>query len=421
MRITILALGSRGDVQPFVPLGAALQVAGHRVRVATFAAFGGMITAAGLGFTPLSGDAQGLLGSAVEENLLDQRASPIQFMRALQRSYGSLAKSLPEDLAALEDSDLILNQLPAQLFGGDLAEHLGIPWAAVMVIPLVRTRTRPLTGFPAGPAFLPGYNLFSYRLGEQMGWQLFRKAVNRLRVERWKLPAAPFWGPYEAIHRKGVPFLCGFSEQVVPRPPDWGENVHVTGWWLPEEPHWQPPADLEGFIESGPPPVFIGFGSMPVRDPAAATGLIVEAVRQAGVRAVLGAGWAGLGGALPPEIFPIDYAPYGWLFPRMAAVVHHGGSGTTGWGFRSGVPSVIVPFGFDQFYWGKRAFELGAGPQPVPYRQLSTSRLAAAIHAAVTDPEMRRRAAGLGGKLSAENGVQKAVEIIQNIPHTRAR
>ncbi len=176
----------------------------------------------------------------------------------------------------------------------------------------------------------------------------------------------------KTIHRKGVPFLCGFSEHVVPRPPDWGGNVHVTGWWYPEEPRWQPPADLQRFIEQGSPPVFIGFGSMPVRDPARTTALIVEAVRQSGRRAVLHAGWAGLGGRLgsgvPPEIFPIDYAPYGWLFPRMAAVVHHGGSGTSGMGFRSGVPSIIVPFGFDQFYWGRRAFELGVGPQPLPFR-----------------------------------------------------
>lgn len=415
MRITILALGSRGDVQPFVPLGQALQAAGHRVRVATFAEFATMVREAGLDFVPIQGDAQALLSAASAGGLLARRANPWQVMRALRRSYGTLARSLPGDLAALDDSELILNQLPAHLFGGDLAEHLGVPWAIVTVIPLVRTRWRPLLGFPAGLSFLPGYNLLTYRLGEQIGWQLFRQAVNRLRTERWRLPPAPFWGPYEAVHRARIPILCGFSARVVPRPPDWGSHVHVTGWWYPTDPAWLPPAGLRHFVEAGSPPVFIGFGSMPVSNPAQTTALVVEAVRLSGQRAVLHAGWAGLGGALPGEIFAVAYAPYEWLFPRVAAVVHHGGSGTTGRGFWSGVPSVVVPFGFDQVYWGARAAELGVGPRPLPFRQLTAPRLAAAIEVAVSNTDMRRHAAELGQALRAENGVQRAVEVIQGL------
>lgn len=415
MRTIILALGSRGDVQPYVTLGKALHEAGHRVRVATFEAFSAMVREAGLDFVPIHGDAQQLLNTAAQGNLLTRRVNPLQTFRALQRSYGTIANSLPHDLAVLQDSDLILDQLPAHLFGGDLAEHLGVPWAIVAVIPLVRTRFHPLIGFPTSCSWIPGYNLLTYRLGEQIGWQLFRRAVNRLRTERWHLPSAPFCGPYEAIHQQRIPFICGFSAHVVPRPPDWGSHVHLTGWWYPDDPQWQPPADLQRFIESGSPPVFIGFGSMPVRDASSTTALIVEAVRLSGQRAILHAGWAGLGGALPPAIFPIHYAPYGWLFPRMAAVVHHGGSGTTGFGFRSGVPSIIVPFGFDQFYWGARAAEMGVGPTPVPYRQLTAERLASAIHAAVSDSGIRDRAADLGRKLIAENGVQRAVEVIQKL------
>ena len=415
MRITILALGSRGDVQPFVPLGKALREAGHQVRVATFEAFSSMMREAGLDFTPIHGDAQQLLNTAAQADLLTRRINPLQTMRALQRSYGTIANSLPQDLAALHDSDLVLNQLPAHLFGSDLAEYLGVPWAVVAVVPLVRTRFRPLIGFPTTVSWIAGYNLLTYRLAEQMGWQLFRKAVNRLRTESWNLPAAPFWGPYEAIHQRHIPFICGFSAHVVPRPLDWGPHVHLTGWWHSDDSHWQPPGDLQRFIESGSPPVFIGFGSMPVSNPSSITALIVEAVRLSGQRAILHAGWAGLGGVLPPEIFTISDAPYGWLFPRMAAVVHHGGSGTTGFGFRSGIPSIIVPFGFDQFYWGARAAEMGVGPQPVPYRQLTPERLASAIHVAVSDRGIRDRAAELGRRLIAENGVQRAVEIIQKL------
>jgi len=236
MRITILALGSRGDVQPFVPLGKALLDAGHGVRVATFEAFASMIIEAGLDFHPVHGDAHVLLNTAAEGDLLTRRSNPVQVVRALRRSYGTLANSLPRDLAGLHDTDLVLNQLPAHLFGGDLAEYLDIPWAIVAVIPLVRTRFRPLVGFPNAFSFIPGYNMLTYRLGEQLGWQLFRRAVNRLRTRTWGLSALPFWGAYEAIHRQRIPFICGFSAHIVPRPPDWGNHVHLTGWWYPHEP-----------------------------------------------------------------------------------------------------------------------------------------------------------------------------------------
>jgi sterol 3beta-glucosyltransferase len=417
MRITVIALGSRGDVQPFVPLGQALQAAGHRLRVATFETFGPLITGAGLDFHPIHGDAQALLSTAVEGGLLTRRLNPLKIIPAIRRSYLTLAESLARDLSepVLRDTQILLNQLPAHLYGGDLAEYLGVPYAIVTVIPLTRTCFRPLIGFPRAFSSLPGYNILTYRLGEQLGWQLFRKTINRWRRHTLGLSALPFRGAFESLYRQQVPFINGFSPHVVSRPPDWGDHVHLTGWWYPQDPHWEPPVELRRFLEAGPPPVFIGFGSMPAGDPSRLTTLIVEAIQLSGQRAILHSGWAGLGGQLPAEILPITYAPYGWLFPRMAAVVHHGGSGTSGFGFRSAVPSLIIPFGFDQFYWGARAAELGVGPEPVPFRTLTANRLAAAIETMVSDIAMRRRAADLGRKLSGENGVQRTVEIIEKL------
>jgi UDP:flavonoid glycosyltransferase YjiC (YdhE family) len=416
MQITIIALGSRGDVQPFVPLGQALQANGHRVRVATFEAFAPMIQKAGLGFHRLRGDAQALVGQ-VGQGMLVGRNNPILTLKALRHSYGMLANSLAEDLSdpVLHNTELLLNQLPGNLFGYDLAEFLGVPVAMVAVIPLSRTRSMPAMGFPAGLARLPGYNALSYRLAEQGAWQMFRTTVNRWRIKTLSLPPSPFLGPYKAMLHKRSPVINGFSEHVVPRPADWGEHIKTTGWWYPEEPKWSPPADLERFLATGPPPVFIGFGSMPVEDPAGMTDLVVEAVRMSGQRALLHAGWAGLGGRLPAEILPITYAPYGWLFLRMAMMVHHGGSGTSGFGFRSGVPSLVVPFGFDQFYWGKRVAALGVGPQPIPYPKLTAEGLATAILEGVSDKEMSRKAAALGRKVSAEKGVEQAVAIIERL------
>ena len=410
-RITILALGSRGDVQPFIPLGKALQHAGNSVCIATFSAFAPLIHGAGLAFAALPGDAEALLRAAAHGDRLFGR-SPIDAIRALARSYGTLTRDLPAAIAALGDTDLILNQIPSYLFGGDLAEHLGIPWAVVAVIPLMRTRYRPLLGFPSALSWLPGYNRFTYRVGEQIGWQIFRRAINRLRTRTWGLASLPLRGHFDELYRRRGAFICGFSEHVVPRPPDWGDQIHLTGWWSPEDPVWEPPPALRQFLAAGPPPVFIGFGSMPVADPARITALVVEAVQHSGVRAILHAGWAGLGGALPPQIFPIEYAPYGWLFPQMAAVVHHGGSGTTGFALRSGVPSLVVPFAFDQPFWGERTARLGAGPPPLPYHALTAQRLAAAMRVAVDTAELKAGAAALGQKLRSERGIEAAVALI---------
>lgn len=424
-QILILALGSRGDVQPYVTLGQALRQAGNSVRIATFMLFESMVRTAGLEFLPIHGDAEGLLRAASQSGMLSG-GSVLQTAKALQRSYGSLAASLPADLAGikLHGTDLVLNQLPCNLFGWDIAEYLGIPHVQVSVIPLARTRYRPLMGFPRSLENRPGYNRLTFFIGEQIGWQMFRAAVNRWR-KRAGLAPQPFFGVYQPMEKERIPIINGFSEQVIPRPPDWGTHIHMTGWWMPEDleqesdqPAWTPPEDLRKFLAEGSPPVFIGFGSMPVRQSAQTTAKIVEAVQASGRRAILHSGWAGLDGDLPANIHRIDYAPYRWLFSRMAAVIHHGGSGTTGYALSSGVPSFVLPFGFDQDMWGTRGAELGVGPAPLPFHSLDVESLAERIRDVDENPAYRSCAADLGNRLRAEKGVMRAVRIIEHLVST---
>jgi sterol 3beta-glucosyltransferase len=208
--------------------------------------------------------------------------------------------------------------------------------------------------------------------------------------------------------------LYGYSPLIVPRPADWPDDTRVTGYWFPQDEAWRPPESLVNFLDAGPPPVFVGFGSMPVTDPRPTTKMVVEATRAGRHRIIIQAGWAGLGqSALPAHIYRLEYAPYSWLFPRMSAVIHHGGSGTTAAGLRAGRPGLVASFTFDQGFWGRRLAALGVGLPPIPFRRLTTSRLAEALDQLVTDENVNARATELGRKVHAEDGIGTAVRLIE--------
>ena len=397
MHITILALGSTGDILPYIALGRGLIEAGFQVRFATFGLFEERVVQRGLDFHPIPGDPRSLVA---------QGGSNIFSMA---RSFGSIADQYTAALSAsnLLETDLIINQLPGGMFGRDLAEKAGVPMIQAAVIPLVPTDQFPMMGFPEIP--IPGINRMTYTLAEIAAWRLFGRGINRWRVDRLGLPALPR-GEY---FRSDWTVIAGFSPLVIERPLEWGERVKITGYWFPEDPVWQPSPELEKFLDEGPPPVFIGFGSMPVKDPALLTAMILTALERTGQRAVLHSGWAGLGNTyLPGSVFSLDYAPYEWLFPKMALVIHHGGSGTTGFGLRAGVPSCAVGLGFDQIFWGKRIAALGAGPAPIPIKDLSPERLVRVIQQGVYNETMQRNAAEIGRSIEKEDGITKAVQTI---------
>jgi UDP:flavonoid glycosyltransferase YjiC (YdhE family) len=416
MRITMLALGSRGDVLPYTTLGKALQAAGHRVRFATFENFRPLVVAHGLDFHSIRGDVHSLLRGPGGQRLAESGRSALRMARSTLRLFGVMAGSFARDLSspALRDTDLIVNQLPGGLYGYDLAEKAGVPVVLAAVMPLTPTRHQTMLAFPPLLARVPGYNAFTHWLAYQLVWQGFRPAISRWRQDALGLSRAPLWGYARRMVRERVPVLNGFSAHLVPRPPDWGDHVHVTGYWFPEDEDWQPADELVEFIQGGSPPVFVGFGSMPVRQPERTTAVVLEALARCGQRAVLHTGWAGIGQeGLPESVYQIDYAPYAWLFPRMAAIVHHGGAGTTAFGLRAGVPAIVVPFLFDQFYWGRRISALGVGPGPIPHKGLSPRLLAEALTQAVSDGRMRERAAKLGERIRSEGGVHAAVDVIR--------
>jgi UDP:flavonoid glycosyltransferase YjiC (YdhE family) len=148
------------------------------------------------------------------------------------------------------------------------------------------------------------------------------------------------------------------------------------------------------------------------RQPAELARIVLGALAASGERGIVLKGWGGLQASeLPSTVFATEWVPFDWLFPRVAAAVHHGGAGTTAASLRAGVPTVVIPFFLDQFFWGKRVFELGAGPRPVLRKHLEVDGLAAALRAA---PAMKERAAAIGERIRTENGVACAVDKFQS-------
>lgn len=415
MKITVIASGSRGDVQPYVALGTGLQAAGHTVTVLTTQDFQTLVTAYGLEFVEMGGSAQALAQSHIKA-LLEQ-GNTLKILMSTGRGAQQLAhQAAVSGVVACQNADMIIGGLSGLFVGLALSEKYGLPFVQAYLLPFTPTREFPSVLAPLPETrFTTWANRISHRLTQQMIWQMFRPADTRARVQVLDMAPAPFWGPMDALYRKAQPILYGYSPHVLSRPADWADFIHVTGYWFLEPPTgWHPPADLVHFLQSGIPPLYIGFGSMSSSNPEATADLVIQALVRTGQRGILYSGWGGLQKEqLPETMFMTDSIPHSWLFPRMAAVVHHGGVGTTAAALRAGVPSIVTPFFGDQPFWGRRVHTLGVGPRPILWRRLTVEGLAEAIHLAVTDTAIQKRAADLAKRIRAEDGITRAVALIE--------
>jgi sterol 3beta-glucosyltransferase len=288
----------------------------------------------------------------------------------------------------------------------------------VPLVPAVEpTAARPCPLLPPWPDHFSGAagRRAGYRLVNRLATRFGTGPVQKWRRERGLPPRALAMDLRHDAKGRPVLLLHAHSEALLPRPDDWPPHAVVTGLWrLPQAAHWQPPPALQAFLDGGPLPVYVGFGSMVGRDPTGLAGLVIEALRLAGLRGVLARGWGGLqADAVPAHVHLIDEAPHDRLLPLMAAVVHHGGAGTTAASLHAGRPSVVCPFFGDQPFWGRVVHDAGLGPAPIAQRYLTPARLAAAMREAVETDAMRVAAAAIGRRLQAEDGVGHAVRQLE--------
>ena len=412
MNITILTTGTRGDTQPYIALGLALKQAGHAVRIAAFENFEPLVRAYQLDYFPIHGNVA-QVASRLGQNGQNVD-NPLKFLLSFNQ-LKNLAVGLQKDFfSACVGADAILYH-PGAAVGYFAAQQLKIPAILASLYPFTPTRDYPSLIFYHLPRLGKTYNYLTHLIQEQIFWFASSSATRQFwKNEFGRLPDH-FGCPYPRQVTRRQPTVIAYSNYVFPRPTNWPEHVYTAGYWfLDEEPGWQPPADLLEFLQAGKPPVYVGFGSVGNPTQAAqTTRLVIAALKRSGQRGVLATGWNALTRVeeASHDFYFLESAPHAWLFPRMAAVVHHGGAGTTAAGLRAGIPGVILPYGNDQYAWGLRIYELGVGARPIPQKKLTVENLSDAIRAALT-PQIQSAARELGVKIRSERGAEAAAEVI---------
>ncbi|KAJ6306821.1 hypothetical protein OIU78_022018 [Salix suchowensis] len=412
LKIAMLVVGTRGDVQPFLAIAERLQEFGHHVRLATHDNFCSFVRSAGVDFYPLGGDPLELAGyMARNKGFIPSAPGEISTQR---KQLKAIIESL---LAACTEPDMetgvpfkaqaIIANPPA--YGHvHVAEALGIPIHIFFTMPWT-----PTYEFPhplARVSQSAGYWL-SYIVVDLLIWWGIRAYINEFRKRKLKLPPIAYFSTYHGSISH-LPTGYMWSPHLVPKPIDWGPLVDVVGYcFLNLGSKYEPKEEFLQWIQKGTEPVYIGFGSMPLEDPKNTMGVILEALKVTGQRGIVDQGWGDLGNLMevPDSVFLLKDCPHDWLFLQCAAVVHHGGAGTTATGLRAGCPTTIVPFFGDQFFWGDRVHQKGLGPAPIPIAKLSVEKLSNAIRF-MLEPEVKSRAMELAKLIESEDGVGGAVD-----------
>lgn len=407
-RVLIVAVGSRGDVAPLTGVGVALQRAGHDVAIAAYTPFREMISGCGLAFHELPADQQPASDGA--------ETSPVKALAAFASPTGM--RALGNDIlsaVADEPADIVLLSPFAELVGHPLAESKGAPSLGVRLQPLSATGQYPPSVMGAWSA-----GAFGNRIAADLGTALVDRIYGGVVADVRRRLGLPYQSARRLRRQRTAaqwPVLHGYSPLVAPRPSDWRPGLEVTGYWWPAAADgWEPPADLTDFLDAGPPPIFVGFGSM-MTTPARAellSEIISRAAHMARVRVIVQAGWTGLQIA-GDQMLTIGDVPHEWLFGQVAAVAHHCGAGTTAAGIRAGVPTIALPAFGDGPFWARRAGALGICAGTINQRNLTADRLAEAMRTAVNDPRLRDSARRLGTRIRAEDGAARVVALVGSL------
>lgn len=411
MRISMVAIGSTGDVRPYVLLGKELKKRGHEVTIVCFDMTEKMVTEAGLNFAPLAG--------SVKDIFMAVMTPGTNGFTFLPKFKNALLDDLPQFLHTLEEGCKDAEAIICTFFGSvvySIAEKHNIPCIQTHYFLMDYNDMFPITTAP-GLKMGKAWNKVSYKMGYALINTLEWHYLSDWRSEEGMKSKKISMSPDYYINGHKIPVLYAISPLLVPRAPEWDEHIHMTGFWTDPEPcEYEPEPSLVRFLEEGEKPVYIGFGSMVSSDMGQTLDIVLKAVAASGVRAIIGRGWGGgaLDAALSnPNVYVADYIPHDWLFSRVSAVVHHGGAGTTAAGVLACKPTLVVPFGGDQPFWGQRIYDLGIGPKPIKRENLTVEKLADALIKLTHTPRFNVAVSEIGERMKYENGTLLAADIVE--------
>ncbi len=411
MKISILTSGTRGDVQPYIALGKALQKREHDVLIACPENFCSWVEGHGLKSCSIGIDMQAFLQNPEGRKVLSGNIfSMIKIWKKI--IVPSIQKTLDISWEYARHADSIIYH-PKVGAAIDVAEVTGANLICTVLFPIFPTTAFPFFVFKGN--YGPFLNKLTYK-PMSLSRLFFIKMINKWRREILGLKNSPMIMPIDGDGTNEVLRLCAVSPSVIKYPATEQKSIHTTGYWFLEEGEkWQPDSNFIEFIKSGEKPVYIGFGSMPTRNPEKLTKEIIQGIKDAGLRAILATGWGGLKKInLPDDIYLIEKAPHDALFNYVSAVVHHGGAGTTSAGLRAGLPTFICPSSFDQPYWGRLICSLGIGPKPLPLKKLNAKKFLKGLLDLTQNESYRTAASKIGMQIANENGVSRAVELIES-------
>lgn len=407
----MVAIGSTGDVRPYVLLGKELKKRGHEVTIVCFDMTEKMVTEAGLNFAPLAG--------SVKDIFMAVMTPGTNGFTFLPKFKNALLDDLPQFLHTLEEGCKDAEAIICTFFGSvvySIAEKHNIPCIQTHYFLMDYNDMFPITTAP-GLKMGKAWNKVSYKMGYALINTLEWHYLSDWRSEEGMKSKKISMSPDYYINGHKIPVLYAISPLLVPRAPEWDEHIHMTGFWTDPEPcEYEPEPSLVRFLEEGEKPVYIGFGSMVSSDMGQTLDIVLKAVAASGVRAIIGRGWGGgaLDAALSnPNVYVADYIPHDWLFSRVSAVVHHGGAGTTAAGVLACKPTLVVPFGGDQPFWGQRIYDLGIGPKPIKRENLTVEKLADALIKLTHTPRFNVAVSEIGERMKYENGTLLAADIVE--------
>jgi sterol 3beta-glucosyltransferase len=413
MKITILTYGSRGDIQPFLPLSLGLMESGHSVILAAPLRFQNLIEGYRITYAPLAGDPEEL-----SRRLNNSGYNPIKLMRELiDHAINIGAEVLRQTEEACKDADLIIHTFTHAVGAHTLAREKNIPDLHIQTFPIF-TPTGDYPNVSLPDLGIRALNRLSHTLSAQITWWTSRSGFEQVRRKAGLPKRKLFWPFRDNPPRLRTPILNAWSPVILPPSSDWSPRVHTTGYYFfPFDESYKPPDVLDSFLKAGKPPVCISFGSMVNKDAERIDGIVGQALKQTKQRGIILSGWGGVKDRSAEDLLYLDAAPHDWLLPRCNMIIHHGGAGTTSAGLRAGIPNIVVPFMADQPFWGRRVHAIGAGPKSILVKKLSVQALTQAILEAESDA-IRECAQVIGQEIRGEEGVKNAVTWIESYAST---